>query len=99
MEVCECCVCRAGEGAENLGIADLIRTEVDFQEVVPAFADAFVAAPVYGLAVFACYADKYQAVVCGQGNSTAVKATLAACALQDLSPLISCLVANIASAR
>ena len=52
VEICKRCVGRAGERAEDLRVADVVRTEVDFQEVVLAFADAFVGAPVCGLAVF-----------------------------------------------
>ena len=50
-------VCGAGEGAEDLGVRDVVRTKMDFQEVVLAFADAFVCRPVRELAVFACYAN------------------------------------------
>lgn len=57
VEVLECCVCGVGESAEDWGVGDVVRTEVDFQDVVLAFADAFVGGPVCGLAVFTCCVD------------------------------------------
>lgn len=57
VEIFECCVSGAGEGAEDLRVGDVVGAEVDFEKVVLAFADTFVGGPVCGLAVFACCAD------------------------------------------
>lgn len=54
VEFFECCVRGAGESAEDLGVGDVVGTEVDFEDVVLTFTDASVGGPVCGLAVFAC---------------------------------------------
>ena len=99
VEFFECCVCGAGEGAEDRGVGDVVGTEVDFQDVVLTFTDAFVGGPVCGLAVFACCVCLGLGRCEWLGDSTAVKATFAARALLELLSLIGYFVTKGASAR